>query len=204
MPIIRLYLPSDCSNFCWNSCNLLICFFSGAFLPAPPNLRLICGLPPPLLGLVRSTEFSLTEKLVFSYDFDGSIGAGTMAAALMADSCWLLGLLSFLLSLSELSESASAERVKSFMLVTRLRSESFESDRRLAWALPLLIIDPVFEAALSWLPSSSLLRLLLTLFSSSLAASIYLSISCSRFACPSCDELVSFCDRSSQSLPVRP
>ena len=65
---------------------------------------------------------------------------------LILASCGFLSLTGFLTSLSEeVAESASADSVKSFMLVTRLRSECFDSVSGLAYAIRLLIIDSVFR-----------------------------------------------------------
>lgn len=106
-----------------------------------PSFRLICGFEPPS-GLVRSTEFSLIEQIDFVWGLAGTMTVGVMAAELMPDSCWLLGLLRFLISCSEeLCESASADRVRSFRLVTRLVFEFFDSVSGLACARRLLIID---------------------------------------------------------------
>lgn len=131
---------SDYSNFYWNICSLLILFFIGVFL-LMPSFRLICGLLPPS-GRVRSTEFSLMEKLDFIWALAATITVGAMAAELMPDSCWLLGLLSFLFSFSEeVCESASADRVRSFRLVTRLVFEFLDSVSGSACARRLLITD---------------------------------------------------------------
>lgn len=176
----RLNLPSDWSSFYWNIYNLLICFFIGVFL-LTPSFRLICGLEPPS-GRVRSTEFSLMEKLDLIWGLVGTMTVGVMATELIPDSCWLLGLLSFRISFSdELSESASADSVRSLRLVTRLLSECFDSVSGLAWALRLLTIDSrlSFPGLMKLASSSSELLLLSKRLSRS-----FLFLWSSRSSCP--------------------